>query len=100
MNFQQMQMNLVDYKDQCFPFLGGICNLFVRTPRIRITSVQIAGVHVSLPGQSFFSTKVDEGGQAMAVKPLNFQQMQMNLVLTIRYYRTVVHFHVFHKCKQ
>jgi len=41
------------------PFLGGVCKLFVPVPRTRITSVQIAGVHVSLEGAgSVFSAKV------------------------------------------
>ena len=30
------------------PFLGGVCKLFVPVPKQRITSVQIAGVHVNL----------------------------------------------------
>jgi len=40
------------------PFLGGICKLFVPVPRSRITSVQIAGVHVNLSGSSVFAAKV------------------------------------------
>lgn len=40
------------------PFLGGICKLYVPVPRSRITSVQIAGVHVSLQSSSVFAAKV------------------------------------------
>lgn len=45
------------------PFLGGVCKLYVPVPRTRIVSVQIAGVHVNLDGQSVFSSKVgsDQG---------------------------------------
>jgi len=46
------------------PFLGGICKLFVPVPRTRITSVQIAGVHVSLQAQSVYSAKVDDDSSA------------------------------------
>jgi len=41
------------------PFLGGVCKLFVPVPRTRITSVQIAGVHVSLQSQSVYAAKMD-----------------------------------------
>lgn len=40
------------------PFLGGVCKLFVPVPRSRVTSVQIAGVHVNINGPSVFAAKV------------------------------------------
>jgi len=40
------------------PFLGGVCKLFVPVPRSRVTSVQIAGVHVNIDGPSVFAAKV------------------------------------------
>lgn len=47
------------------PFLGGVCKLFVPVPKQRITSVQIAGVHVSLDrgvgySSSVYAAKVDD----------------------------------------
>jgi len=40
------------------PFLGGVCKLFVPVPKQRITSVQIAGVHVSLDRGVGYSSSV------------------------------------------
>jgi len=48
------------------PFLGGVCKLFVPVPRTRITSVQIAGVHVSLQNQSVYAAKVGTSGSYTA----------------------------------
>lgn len=48
------------------PFLGGVCKLYVPVPRTRIVSVQIAGVHVNLDGQSVFSSQVASAATATA----------------------------------
>ena len=51
------------------PFLGGVCKLYVPVPRSRITSVQIAGVHVSLDGPSVFAAKVGASANYDAANP-------------------------------
>jgi len=70
------------------PFLGGVCKLFVPVPRQRITSVQIAGVHVSLDGDSVFAAKIgssdafnagDEMGTAYCFSVVNPAEGMVNV---------------------
>jgi len=56
------------------PFLGGICKLYVPVPRSRITSVQIAGVHVSLQSSSVFAAKVGSSPTYAATNDENSEQ--------------------------
>lgn len=56
------------------PFLGGICKLYVPVPRSRITSVQIAGVHVSLQSSSVFAAKVGSSPEYAATNDENSEQ--------------------------